>query len=185
MLYWRVTAAGRPAPAVGACAERASGREPEIPNNDEESIVAEHMHMPTLIPALSVSDPRASLAWLEKLGFQTVMSMPMADGTIVHAHAARGDAHVMLGPTCGKGMGAPGVTLYVNIPDSVDELCARARAGGISVTQDPRDEFWGDRIFEVEHPDGYRFTFANHVRDVSEEEMKRAMDQWAAAGTQA
>ena len=147
--------------------------------------MAEHMHMPTLIPALSTSDPRATLAWLEKLGFQTVMTMPMPDGSIGHAHAARGDAHLMLGPTCGKGIGAPGLTLYINIQDSVDELCERARASGVSVTQEPRDEFWGDRLFEVEHPDGYRFSFANHVRDVSPEEMKRAMDQWAAAGAQA
>src|SRR5205814_1304895 len=84
-------------------------------------------------------------------------------------------------PPCGQGMGAPGLTLYVNITDSVDELCERARASGVSVTQEPRDEFWGDRMFVVEHPDGYRFSFANHVRDVSEEEMKQAMEQWAAA----
>src|SRR3954451_3353887 len=185
MLYWRPRRGWTAGPSGSACASRVSGREPEIPNLDEESIVADHMHMPTLIPALSVSDPRASLDWLEKLGFQTVMTMPMPDGSIAHAHAARGDAHVMLGPACTQGMGAPGLTLYVNITDSVDDLCARARASGVSVTQDPRDEFWGDRMFVVEHPDGYRFSFANHVRDVSEEEMKQAMEQWAAAGAQA
>jgi uncharacterized glyoxalase superfamily protein PhnB len=147
--------------------------------------VADQMQMPTLIPALSVSDPRASLAWLEKLGFKTVMAMPMPDGSIAHAHAARGDAHVMLGPPCGQGLGAPGLTLYVNIADSVDELHARARASDIAISQEPTDQFWGDRTFTVEHPDGYKFCFAHHVRDVSEEEMKRAMEQWAAAGAPA
>jgi uncharacterized glyoxalase superfamily protein PhnB len=147
--------------------------------------VADQMHMPTLIPALSVSDPRATLDWLEKLGFQTVMSMPLPDGSIVHAHAARGDAHLMLGPPCDQGIGGPGVTLYINIEDSVDELYERAQASGIKVTQDPRDEFWGDRLFAVEHPDGYKLAFANHVRDVSHEEMQKAVEQWTPAGAEA
>src|SRR5690349_2900916 len=116
--------------------------------------------MPALIPALAVRDVRASLAWLEQLGFQTVMTMPAPDGSIVHAHVARGGAQLMLGPGCmGVEYGAPGLNLYIGIEDSVDALCARARERGVMVKSEPADQFWGDRIFEVEHPDGYRLTF--------------------------
>jgi len=146
----------------------------------------DYQQMPALIPAMAVRDPRASLDWLEKLGFQTLVTMPMPDGTIGHAHAARGSAHIMLGPACDQHrIGAAGMGLYIHIPDSVDELCAQAQASGIAVSQEPRDQFWGDRTFEVEHPDGYRLTFFNHVRDVSPEEMQRAMEEWAAAGSPA
>src|SRR5215211_1116838 len=99
--------------------------------------------MPALIPAMSVSDPRATLDWFQKLGFQTVMTMPMPDGTIAHAHVARGAAHLMLGPACeqsGMGLGSAGMGLYISVPESVDELCDRARHSGITVSQDPTDQ---------------------------------------------
>ena len=150
--------------------------------------MSDHLQMPALIPAMSVSDPRATLDWFQKLGFQTVMTMPMPDGTIAHAHVARGAAHLMLGPACeqsGMGIGSAGMGLYISVPESVDELCDRARHSGIAVSQDPTDQFWGDRTFEVQHPDGYRITFYNHVRDVSPEEMQKAMEQWAAAASPA
>jgi len=148
--------------------------------------VSDQCQMPALIPAISVSDPRATLEWFEKLGFQTMMTMPLPNGGIAHAHVARGDAHIMLGPACEQyGIGAAGMSLYISIPESVDELYGRAQKSGITVSQEPRDQFWGDRTFEVTHPDGYRLMFSNHVRDVSPEEMQKAVDEWAAAGSPA
>ena len=142
---------------------------------------------PQLIPSLSVRDPRATLAWFEKLGFRTLYSMEMPDGTIGHAHVARGDAHIMLGqasPTCG--IGAEGMQLYITLTDeTVDALHERARQAGITVEHEPTDQFWGDRTFEVSHPDGYHLMFSQHIRDVSQEEMKAAMEQWAMAAASA
>src|SRR5207248_5004011 len=63
--------------------------------------------------------------------------------------------------------------------EDVDGLCDRARQGGVTIGEEPNDKFWGDRTFQVVHPDGYRITFAKHVRDVSEQEMHEAMKQWA------
>jgi PhnB protein len=151
-------------------------------------IVADQMQMPALIPMITASDVRASLDWLEKLGFQTVMTMPMPDGTIAHAHSARGACHLMLGPACaesGSTPGGTGISLYLGIEDSVDELYARAKANGINAAQEPRDEFWGDRVLQLSDPDGYQYWFANHVRDVSPEEMQKAMEEWTPAGTPA
>jgi uncharacterized glyoxalase superfamily protein PhnB len=186
MLYWpaRRWTAG---PGSARTARSASGREPAVPYHHQEWIVTDQAQMPALIPMFSVRDPRATLEWLEKLGFQTMYTMPMPDGTIVHAHAARGGAHLMLGPECPQspGIGAPGMSLYIAIEDSVDELCERARAAGIAVSQDLTDQFWGDRTFEVSHPDGYRIMFSNHVREVSHEEMQKAMNDWAAAAAPA
>ena len=142
--------------------------------------------MPELIPALSVHDPRQTLDWLAKLGFQTLYTMEMPDGQIVHAHVARKGVHLMLGPAMCSAPGASGLELYVNLRDeAVDALYERARAAGVEIGQEPRDQFWGDRTFQVRHPDGYRLTFSQHVRDVSEQEMKEAVAQFAAAGAPA
>ena len=146
---------------------------------------AEHQ-MPELVPCLNVRDPRASIAWFEKLGFRTVYAMPLPDGSIGHAHLARKGAELMLGSCPTTEPGASGMQLYITLGDeSVDELCAHARRAGIEIGQDLQDQFWGDRTFEVVHPDGYHFIFAQHVRDVSMEEMQEAMNQWAAAGAPA
>jgi PhnB protein len=143
--------------------------------------------MPELIPTLSVSDPRQTLEWFERLGFRTLYTMPMPDGTIGHAHVARGGAQVMFGPSCADSRpGSTGMQLYISLRgEHVDDLHERARQEGLTITMPPTDQFWGDRIFNVVHPDGYTFIFSEHVRDVSMEEMQEAMKQWATAGAPA
>jgi PhnB protein len=144
-------------------------------------------HMPELTPSLAVSDPRQTIEWFERLGFRTVYTMAMPDGTIGHAHVARNGAHVMFGPACADSRpGSTGMQLYIALRgERVDDLYERARQEGLNITLPPTDQFWGDRIFNVVHPDGYTFIFSEHVRDVSTEEMQEALKQWAAAGAPA
>lgn len=138
--------------------------------------------LPTLIPALAVRDVKESLAWFERLGFQTTVALPGPDGQIVHAMVARGDAQIMFGPAQGTDIGGKGVVLYVNLSDiSVDDYYQQARQAGAQIAQEPTDQFWGDRTFDVTHPDGYVFTFSQTVRQVSPEEMMEAMKQMAPA----
>jgi PhnB protein len=145
------------------------------------------VQLPELIPTLSVSDTRQTLEWFERLGFRALYTMPMPDGTIGHAHVTRGGVHVMFGPSCADSRpGSTGMQLYVSLRgEHVDDLHERARQEGLTITLPPTDQFWGDRIFNVVHPDGYTFIFSEHVRDVSMEEMQEAMKQWAAAGAPA
>jgi len=144
-------------------------------------------HMPALVPSLTVSDPRQTLEWFERLGFRTVFAMEMPDGTIGHCHVDRNGAQVMFGPACADSRpGATGVQLYITLRgEHVDDLHERARQEGLTITMPPTDQFWGDRIFNVVHPDGYTFIFAEHVRDVSPEEIDAAVKQWADAAVPA
>jgi PhnB protein len=73
--------------------------------------------------------------------------------------------------------GAPGLSVYVNLRDeSVDAFYERIKAH-VQVTQPPETMFWGDRVLQVRHPDGYTFWFAEHVRDVSPAEIEQAVAQ--------
>ena len=51
----------------------------------------------------------------------------------------------------------------------LDDYFIELKRKGIRVVNEPKTEFWGDRIFTVEDPDGYTLTFSEHVQDVSPE----------------
>jgi PhnB protein len=38
------------------------------------------------------------------------------------------------------------------------------------------DQFWGDRYGKLKDPFGHKWSMATHVKDMSSDEMKRAMD---------
>jgi PhnB protein len=137
--------------------------------------------LPAIIPSLVVSDVKATLDWFAKLGFETAFEMAGPDGSIAHAEVNRGpDVHFMMGPsTWGGTPGSTGMTIYINLRESVDAYHDAVTAAGVTVKDPLTDQFWGDRTFSVEHPDGYQIMFSQHIRDVSEEEMKAAMQQMA------
>ena len=134
-----------------------------------------------LQPMISVSDINASLAWFEKLGFTTDYTVPLPDGSIGHAGMSRGpQVQIMLAPSPAT-VGSTGLELYIYAGEGVDACYAAATGAGIVAEGEPQDQFWGDRIFTVKHPDGYTIMFAQTVREVSPEEMAAAMAQPAGA----
>ena len=44
---------------------------------------------------------------------------------------------------------------------------------GANVLQPLQDQFWGDRYGQIIDPFGYRWGLAQHIRDVSSEEIAR------------
>jgi len=137
---------------------------------------------PALVPSIVVSDVKATLDWFNRLGFETTFQMAGPDGSIAHAEVKRGpDVSFMMGPEGWGGTpGSTGMSVYINLQESVDAYHDQVRAAGIEIKEPLTDQFWGDRTFSVEHSDGYRIMFSQHVRDVSEEEMKAAMEQMSA-----
>lgn len=136
--------------------------------------------LPRLQPYFQVRDMPASIAWFEKLGFELTYALPGPDGAPVHAELNRGPLGVMVGHMeMDAAYGSAGLSLYFTLNEDIDALYQRAQSAGVSIAQEPADQFWGDRLFAVDHPDGYRLMFAQHVRDVSPEEMARAAQELA------
>jgi PhnB protein len=48
-------------------------------------------------------------------------------------------------------------------------------AAGAKITMPIDDMFWGDRYCKLEDPFGHHWSVATHTRDVSMEEMQKAM----------
>ena len=135
--------------------------------------------MPRVSPMLWYRDVASALDQLAKcFGFEQKMSMPGPDGSIMHAEMTVGESVLMLGPPDGsRGTASPSdlpgvnASLYVYV-DDVDAHCARARAAGAEIVDDPETMFWGDRIYTARDGEGHRWTFSQKVRDVPPEEMK-------------
>jgi PhnB protein len=142
-------------------------------------------HFPPIVPSMAVSDPRATISWFEKLGFSSRGEATTPDGSIMHAEVVKGEAVVMLGPNMGGGLGSTGMSLYMPLESGIDDFYASVKGQGVTIAEEITDQFWGDRTFMVEHPDGYKIMFAQPVREVSMEEMQEAINSYAAAGAPA
>jgi len=111
--------------------------------------------------------------------------MPGPDGKLMHAMIRIGDSAIMLvdempewgslGPKALKG--SP-VTIHLYVEDA-DAFAKRAVAAGAKITMPVEDQFWGDRYGKLEDPFGHHWSVATHVRDVSPEEMQKAMKEMA------
>ena len=133
-------------------------------------------------PILNVSDVRASLAWFERLGWETSFVWDESNGADEPGFAGTrsGHAEIFL---CRDGQGSRetrsankpfdestgGVWMswFLERPDDVDALHTRAMALGLEVTMAPTDEPWGVREFHLRHPDGHTFrvgAFRNQPR---------------------
>ena len=109
--------------------------------------------------------------------------VPGADGKLMHAVIRIGDSALMLndempqsdtfGPKSLKGSPVT-IHLYVENADAAFEQAVRA---GAKVTMPLDDMFWGDRYGKLEDPFGHQWSIGTHVRDVSPEEMQKAMEQ--------
>jgi PhnB protein len=142
---------------------------------------APHMHSVT--PHLVCANAASAIEFYKKaFGAEEVQRMPGPDGRLMHACVNIGDSAVMLvdefpewqsiSPKTLKG--TP-VTIHLSVPD-VDATFRRAVDAGATVKMELQEMFWGDRYGVLEDPFGHHWSVATHVRDVSLEEMQKAVE---------
>ena len=132
---------------------------------------------PRITPYLYYEDAGAALEWLgNAFGFRERLRVPGPDGKVAHAELELADGLVMIGhpgpdyrnpKRSGHSNGA--VHIYV---DDVDAHHTRAMEAGAKILSEPEDQFYGDRRYSAEDPEGHQWFFATHVKDVSPEEMQ-------------
>jgi uncharacterized glyoxalase superfamily protein PhnB len=133
---------------------------------------------PRIVPYLLYEDVAAALGWLaQAFGLEEHGDrFTGADGRVNHAAMKIGDGIVMLGCPGSdyrnpKRLGQVTQQLYIYVED-VNAHCARARAAGAEIVREPADQFYGDRQYGARDPEGHCWFFAQHIRDVSPEEMR-------------
>ena len=135
-------------------------------------------------PYLFVRSAAEAIRFYEKaFDAKPRFQMPGPDGRIMHAELQFGDSVIMLADEAPeRGIhsplhykGAP-MSLHFYVEDC-DRVYHQALAAGAKSLREPTDQFYGDRAAGVEDPFGFQWYLATHIRDVSAEEMKAAMDR--------
>lgn len=138
---------------------------------------------PRVSPYLYIDGAAAAIDfYVDVLGAEVrgdVMRAP--DGKIGHAELELGGSLIMLadefpdmGACSPKTLGGSAVGLHVYVEDA-DATVAAAATEGATIVRPVADQFYGDRLGQIEDPWGHRWSIASHIEDVSPDEMaKRA-----------
>jgi PhnB protein len=145
--------------------------------------------MPSLTPYLTIDGAAEAIEFYKRaFGAEEMFRMDMPDGRIGHASMQFGESSIMLSDPFGedgfyespKGR-RPGTGLYFHV-DDVDAVFEQAVKAGATVQMPLENAFWGDRWGRVVDPFGHVWELAQHVEDVSPEEIgERAKQMFAGA----
>lgn len=137
----------------------------------------------TITPNLVIRDAAKAIDFYKKaFGAEVIAQMGGPGGKVLHAELKIGDSIIMLGDeipemnTKGpKSYGGSPVSFYVYV-EKVDAAWKRAVDAGAKTVMPLTDMFWGDRTGRLEDPFGHLWSLAQHVKDVTPEEMKKGQE---------
>jgi uncharacterized glyoxalase superfamily protein PhnB len=146
------------------------------------------MDQPTFTSSVHYRDPKAALAWLERVfGFEVTMAIdgpPEAPEMCHYEMSHEGRGRIMIGAEWADWVrsptsvgGANTQSVHVQLPSGLDEHCARARREGAKIVAEPEDQFYGDRTYSAFDLEGHRWSFAVQVRNVSRADAEAALGQ--------
>jgi len=126
--------------------------------------------------SLFYEDPRKAIQWLcDAFGFEVRLIVESKDGGIEHSELVYGDGAIMVGDAkkrphfrSPRAVGGNTQSLMIYV-DDVDAHYAHARARGAKVTNEPMEtdygpEYWSDRSYGAEDPEGHHFWFVQRVK---------------------
>jgi PhnB protein len=132
---------------------------------------------------LVVNDGPAAIEFYKR-GFAAleIGRLTMPDARIAHAILTVGGRRLMLCDEfnhlpCRSPLTTGGSTVVLHIyVEDVDATVARLVAAGATVTMQPADTMWGDRVANIRDPFGHCWSVATHLRDVPQSEVETAFN---------
>jgi len=139
----------------------------------------EGMH--TITPHIVVNDAAAATDWYKQvLGAEERSRIEVPGGKLMQVELWFGDSVVMLAdefPELGVlsplSVGGTATVLHLYTND-VDAVWKGAVDAGAEVRQPLHNVFWGERYGQITDPFGHRWGLAQHLRDVSRQEIEEA-----------
>jgi uncharacterized glyoxalase superfamily protein PhnB len=117
-----------------------------------------------VMPSLTVNDLQQSLDFFSGLGFE-IEDRWEENGKLLGAMLKAGEARLGLSQDDGKKgtnrVKGVGMRIYIEAADNIDQVAARAKSSGITLTREPHDTEWGTRAFEVTEPSGFLLTIGS------------------------
>jgi PhnB protein len=137
----------------------------------------------TVTAMLTYDDCASALNWLQQaLGAQELQRSVGPDGKIMHAEIQLGNSRIMMhdammGYKGAKSLGGSPANMWIYVEDC-DALFDRAVKTGVNVTMPMADQFWGDRCGSFTDPQGFAWTIATRVEDLTPEEMRERAEEF-------
>lgn len=137
--------------------------------------------MHSITPHIVVRDADAPSTWYRQApGAVERTRLTLPSGKVMYAELRLGDSPVMVadefpefGIVSPLAIGGTAVVLHL-FTDDVDALWQSATTAGAEVVVPLDDQFWGDRQGQLLDPFGHKWNLAQHLRDVSEDELVEA-----------
>ena len=138
----------------------------------------------SVTPSLFIAGAAKAIDFYKKaFGAEEQMRFPAPDGSIMYAQLRIGDSIIMLGdemPEQGGGkspktLGGTPVSFFL-YRENVDAEWKRAINAGAKEVMPLIDQFWGDRAGCFVDPFGHSWWLAQHLRDMTTEELNRAAE---------
>jgi PhnB protein len=130
----------------------------------------------TITPYLAVRGVPKLIDFLTKgFGAEVIKRHETPEGRVMNAEIRVGDSNLMLGEAH-DGQEPRTAMLYMYVKDCDSVYKQAIKAGGKSVLE-PMDHFYGDRSGAVDDPSGNQWWISTHIRDVTDEDMKKCMEE--------
>jgi uncharacterized glyoxalase superfamily protein PhnB len=127
----------------------------------------------TVVPILVYDDVAEAIDWLcRAFGFRERLRVER-DGVVSHAQLSVAEGAIMMGRQGGPFRAPSGdqVTQYVHVTVAdVDAHFGRAQSCGARIVHVPVDMPFGERQYTAIDHAGHRWTFSQHIADVSPED---------------
>jgi lactoylglutathione lyase len=108
-----------------------------------------------LFPIINAADvPRSLAFWRDLMGATVAFEWPGPDGAPVYVGLDLGSSHLGIGgPSTPGGTTTAAIALWV-YTDDCEGLVERLRGAGVTITEPPADQPWGERVARALDPDG-------------------------------
>src|SRR5262245_12614604 len=139
---------------------------------------------PRISSSVFYDDAAAAIDWLcRAFGFEVRLKVEGEGGRIEHSELTYGDGLIMVGSAGGKtdrpgglpcksprSLGGVNTQVLCICVDDADAHCALARSQGATIREEPRtndygEDYWSDRSYRAEDPEGHQWFFMQRVRD--------------------
>lgn len=139
-------------------------------------------------PYLTAKDIDAALDFCVKVFGATDVQAIKVGGMTLHAELKVNGESIMFGPEnpewgskSAQTLGGSPVGVHVYV-DDVDATFAKALEAGAAELMPPTEMFWGDKHGRFRDPaTGIEWSVATHIRDVPQDEMQKAAEEWMAS----
>jgi uncharacterized glyoxalase superfamily protein PhnB len=144
--------------------------------------------IPIFKPTAFYRDPLAALKWLEAaFGFETTTLVTEPSGKVGYSEMSFHGGSVSINPEFSSEIigdarmvspleidGRSTQFIRVHLAEGLDAHCERARAAGARITDEPSDQFYGERTYRALDLEGHVWNFAQPVAELTIAEMEEA-----------